>query len=319
MPEKTPVRIIFGEEIIKLASQYDFIVCNADTKCCALEDFGKYFPGREVTIGIAEQNLMGVAAGIASCGNKVIVSTYSIFATLRACEQLRTYINYGNLDVTILGTHAGLQTGSEGTSHTAIEDLAVLRTMSNMTIIQPSDNVSARILAKKALEFKGPLYVRLPFDALQDVYGPETNQHIEIGKANLVRNYGTDISLIVTGAMLHPVLEAAEQLHAAGIEAQVLDMHTLRPLDYEAILKTAKASNAVITVEDHSIYGGLGGSVAEYLSEVYPCYVKRIGIRELPIRSGNAESLYKLHHMTVDDIVDAAQQAMNLPVKGLKR
>ncbi len=310
MAEEKPVRLVFGEEILRLASQYDFIVCNADTKCCALEHFGKMFPEREISIGIAEQNLMGIASGVASCGSKVLVSTYSIFATLRACEQLRTYINYGNLNVTILGTHAGLQTGSEGTSHTAIEDVAVLRTMANMTIIQPFDNISAQLLAKKALDFVGPLYVRLPFDALDNVFAVKDDYEIEIGKGILARNDGNDVSLITSGAMVKATLQAADLLLQHEVHAQVLILHTIKPLDYDAVLTTAKATNAVVTVEDHSIYGGMGGAVAEYLADVYPCGVKRIGIQHLPIRSGNAESLYQLHHMTAHDIVAAALSAV---------
>lgn len=307
MSNKKPVRIVFGEEILRLAPQYDFIVCSADTKCCALEHFGNSFPNREVSIGIAEQNLMGTAAGLASCGSKVIVSTYSIFATLRACEQLRTYINYGSLNVMVMGTHAGLQTGSEGTSHTAIEDVAVLRTMCNMTIIQPSDNASARALAQKALDFKGPLYVRLPFDALEDIYSEKDANSIEIGKGVIVKDLGTDVSLIASGAMLGPALKAAEVLREYGIFAQVLDIHTIKPLDYDTVLQTAGETNAVVTIEDHSVYGGLGGAIAEFLSEYRPCYIKRIGIQHLPIRSGDAENLYRLHHMTVGDIVEAAK------------
>lgn len=310
MVEGKPVRLVFGEEIIRLAPQYDFIVCNADTKCCALENFGKIFPEREISIGIAEQNLMGIASGVASCGSKVLLSTYSIFATLRACEQLRTYINYGNLNVTILGTHAGLQTGSEGTSHTAIEDVAVLRTMANMTIIQPFDDISARLLAQKALEFEGPLYVRLPFDALENVFEKESDYQIEIGKGIMARNDGDDVSLITSGAMVKATLEAADLLSQQGIHAQVLVLHTIKPLDYDAVLAAAEATDAVVTVEDHSVYGGLGGAVAEYLSDVHPCSIKRIGIQHLPIRSGNAKSLYRLHHMTAQDIVKAASDAI---------
>lgn len=310
MIEEKPVRIVFGEEILRLASQYDFIVCNADTKCCALENFGKMFPQREISIGIAEQNLMGIASGVASCGSKVLVATYSIFATLRACEQLRTYINYGNLNVTILGTHAGLQTGSEGTSHTAIEDVAVLRTMANMTIIQPFDNISAQLLAQKALEFKGPLYVRLPFDALENVFQRESDYQIEIGKGIMARNDGRDVSLITSGAMVKATIQAADLLSQQGVKTQILVLHTIKPLDYDAVLATAQETNAVVTIEDHSVYGGLGGAVAEYLSDVHPCHIKRIGIQHLPIRSGNAESLYQLHHMTAQDIAAAALEVV---------
>ena len=196
-----PIRIIFGKEIIRLAEEYGYYAVCADTKCCSFEDFGDIYPERQISIGIAEQNLIGVASGLASCGHKVVLATYSVFATMRACEQLRTYICHPKQDVIVMGTHAGLQTGSEGVSHTAIEDIAILRALPNMTIIQPSDAVSARVLARKALEFHGPLYVRLPFDAVEDI-NDEATYHVEIGKANWVKRRGKDVTLIATGIML---------------------------------------------------------------------------------------------------------------------
>jgi transketolase len=197
----TPIRIVFGKEVIRLAEEYDYIAVCADTKCCNFEYFGDDYPERQVSIGIAEQNLIGVAAGLASCGHKVVLATYSVFATMRACEQLRTYVCHPKHDVMVMGTHGGLQTGSEGVSHTAIEDLAVLRAIPNMTIIQPSDSVSARALARKALDFNGPLYVRLPFDAVDDI-NDEATYDVEIGKANWVKRGGKDVTLIATGIML---------------------------------------------------------------------------------------------------------------------
>ena len=211
-----PVRIIFGEEIIKLADEFDYLAVCADTKCCAFENFGTYYPERQISIGIAEQNLIGVAAGLASCGHKTVLATYSTFATMRACEQLRTYVSHPKLDVMVMGTHSGLQSGSEGVSHTAIEDIAILRAIPNMTIIQPSDGVSARALARKALEFKGPLYVRLPFDAVDDINDPD-NYEVTIGKANWVKSDGTDVSLITTGIMLNRTLKASFFMSRAAL------------------------------------------------------------------------------------------------------
>lgn len=301
-----PVRTIFGKEVIRLAEFYDYIAVCADTKCCSFEDFGDIYPERQISIGIAEQNLIGVSSGLASCGHKVVLSTYSVFATMRACEQLRTYICHPRHDVMVMGTHGGLQTGSEGVSHTAIEDIAILRALPNMTIIQPSDGVSARILARKALEFHGPLYVRLPFDGVDDIHD-ESTYTAEIGKANWLRHQGTDISLITTGIMLERTLKAADVLAQRGIQAQVLEIHTLKPIDRQAIVETAAQTGAVLTVEDHSVIGGLGGAVAEVLSTTLPTPMRMIGIQDQFARSGDAESLYRLNHMNIDDIIRAAE------------
>lgn len=309
-----PVRIIFGTEIIRLADEFDYVAVCADTKCCGFENFGDYYPDRQFSIGIAEQNLIGVAAGLASCGHKVVLSTYSTFATLRACEQFRTYVAYPKQNVMIMGTHSGLQSGSEGVSHTAIEDIAVLRAIPNMTIIQPSDGVSARVLARKALEFKGPLYVRLPFDAVNDINDPN-NYQVEIGKAHWVKRDGKEVSLITTGIMLERTIRAAEVLESLGIHVQILEIHTIKPLDKGAIIQSAQETHAVVTIEDHTICGGLGGAVAEVLSENAPTLIRFIGIQDQFARSGKAEDLYALNHMTIQDIVDAAKLLVEMKEK----
>lgn len=231
-----PIRIIFGKEIIRLAEEYGYYAVCADTKCCSFEDFGDIYPERQISIGIAEQNLIGVASGLASCGHKVVLATYSVFATMRACEQLRTYICHPKQDVIVMGTHAGLQTGSEGVSHTAIEDIAILRALPNMTIIQPSDAVSARVLARKALEFHGPLYVRLPFDAVEDI-NDEATYHVEIGKANWVKRRGKDVTLIATGIMLDRTVKAAKALEARGVNARLWRFIRSSPLTARQLLQ----------------------------------------------------------------------------------
>lgn len=307
---KTPVRSVFGKEVIRLAEEFDYIAVCADTKCCSFEHFGDIYPERQISIGIAEQNLLGVATGLASCGHKVVLATYSVFATMRACEQMRTYICYPKHDVMVMGTHGGLQTGSEGVSHTAIEDLALLRAIPNMTIIQPSDAVSARALARKALEFHGPLYVRLPFDAVDDI-NDEANYNVEIGKANWIKRDGKDVTLIVAGILLERAVKAAAELEKKGIHAQVMEIHTLKPIDKDAIIQAANETGAIVTIEDHSVMGGLGGAVAEVLSVNKPTPMRLIGIQDSFARSGSAEDLYKRNHMTVEDIVKAAEELVN--------
>jgi len=287
-----PIRIIFGKEIIRLAEEYGYYAVCADTKCCSFEDFGDIYPERQISIGIAEQNLIGVASGLASCGHKVVLATYSVFATMRACEQLRTYICHPKQDVIVMGTHAGLQTGSEGVSHTAIEDIAILRALPNMTIIQP---------------FHGPLYVRLPFDAVEDI-NDEATYHVEIGKANWVKRRGKDVTLIATGIMLDRTVKAAKALEARGVNAQIMEIHTLKPIDREAVITAAGETGAIVTVEDHSVIGGLGGAVAEVLATNLPVSMRMIGIQDCFARSGDAEALYEANHMTAADIVAAAEE-----------
>ena len=189
MAKTLATRMAFGHEIIEIAkTNPNFVVCNADTKTCGLEKFGKYFPEREFSFGIAEQNLVGGAAGLAACGNKVFLATFAVFASMRACEQVRTFVCYPNLNVTIIGTHAGLQVGGDGATHAAIEDVAIMRSFPNMTVVQPAEAVAARALAHAAVDFTGPLYVRLHRNPVADLYDPET-YHFEWGKANTVVDY----------------------------------------------------------------------------------------------------------------------------------
>ena len=252
-----PTRIVFGNEIIEIAKENeDFVVFNADTKTCHLEHFEESFPNRAYSFGIAEQNLLGAAAGMASCGTKVIVATYSVFLCLRACEQVRTYVCQPQFDVMMLGTHAGLLTGTEGASHIAVEDLSIMRAIPNLTIIEPSDAVSARIMAREAIKFKGPLYVRLHFAPVPDVH-QEEDYHFTIGKANVMRNEtNAQVTFLVTGILLGKVLEAAEHLQEEGIAADVIEFNTIKPLDEESIIAAAKKTGALVTVEDNTILGG---------------------------------------------------------------
>lgn len=300
-------RKAFGEELLEIARQRDdFVVCSADTKTCGLEVFGKLFPGREFSFGIAEQNLVGASAGLASCGNKVFLATFAVFASMRACEQVRTFVCYPNLDVTIIGTHAGLQVGGDGATHAAIEDISIMRSFPNMTIVQPADAVAARAIAHMAVDFHKPLYIRLHRNPVADIFDPQEYQ-FKIGEAQEVLDYGNDITFIVSGILLKKAIDAANVLRRQGIGVRILDMHTLKPLDTAAVIAAAQRSGAILTVEDHTIYGGLGSAVAEVLAENYLVPMKRIGIQDKFGESGDPELLYKEHHMDTDSIVIAAK------------
>lgn len=308
MAKTLATRMAFGHELIDIAkTNENFVVCNADTKACGLEKFGTYYPEREFSFGIAEQNMVGGAAGLAACGNKVYLATFAVFASMRACEQVRTFVCYPNLDVTVIGTHTGLQVGGDGATHAAIEDVSIMRSFPNMTVVQPADAVSARAIARASVDFHGPLYVRLHRNPVDDFYD-ESNYKFEWGKANLAVDNGTDLTMIVSGILLKKAADAAAILKEQGINVRVLDMATIKPLDAEAVVKAARETGAVMTIEDHTILGGLGSAVAEVLGEQEPVPMKRIGVQDQFGESGEPELLYRDHGMDVDSIVEEAKK-----------
>jgi transketolase len=300
-------RFSFGKEMLEIAKTHeDFVVCNADTKACGIEAMSELFPTRSYSIGIAEQNLINVSAGLAASGYKVFACTFAVFLTMRCCEQVRNFVCHTNLNVTMVGTHTGLQVGEDGATHAAVEDVAIMGSMPNMTIIQPADAVAARAIAHAAHKFVGPLYVRLHRNPSPVIY--DDSYKFELGKATLVRNFGDDVALISSGIMLQKALDAADALKVKGIKARVIDMSTLKPLDEAAVLEAAKATNAVVTIEDHSTIGGLGAAVAQVLGQQYPCLLKCIGIPDVFGESGPSEVLYAKYHMDVPSIVAASEE-----------
>jgi transketolase len=302
-------RLAFGEELTAIARTKNFIVCSTDTKNCGMQNFGQLFPNREYCFGVAEQNLIASAAGFASCGLKVVVTAFATFISMRSCEQIRSYICCPNMNVTIVGTHAGLQDGGDGATHQAIEDVAIMRSFPNMTIIQPSDEVSARAAAKSALDFIGPLYVRLHRDSVRNIHDAD-NYVFVIGQAYILKDYGNDVALIGTGVLMEKVLNAANVLKDSGIKSKVIEVPTIKPLDHDMIVQAAKSTRAVVTVEDHNIIGGLGSAVAEVLSERCPVILKRIGVKDTFGESGDPESLFVKYGMSTKHIVDAAKEVV---------
>ena len=300
-------RMAFGQELIEIAKTNEiFVVCNADTKTCGLENFGKLFPGREFSFGIAEQNLVGSAAGLAACGNKVFLATFAVFASMRACEQVRTFVCYPKLNVTVIGTHTGLQVGGDGATHAAVEDVAIMRALPNMTVVQPADAVAARAIAHAAVDFEGPLYIRLHRNAVEDIYDPATYK-FQLGKANLVADYGKDMTMICSGILLKKALDAAKILQEQGIGVRVLDMATIKPLDKEAVIEAAKQTGAIMTVEDHTVFGGLGAAVAEVVTQTQPVPMDIVGIQDRFGESGDPELLYRDNAMDTESIVARAK------------
>ena len=300
-------RMAFGQELLEIAkTNTNFVVCNADTKTCGLEKFGKLFPEREFSFGIAEQNLVGASAGLAACGNKVFLATFAVFASMRACEQVRTFVCYPNLNVTVIGTHAGLQVGGDGATHAAIEDVAIMRSFPNMTVVQPADSVSARAPAHATVDFTGPLYVRLHRNPVADLYDPTTYK-FEWGKANTVVDNGRDMTMIVSGILLKKAVDAAAALKEQGINVRVVDMATVKPLDRDAVLKAAQETGAIMTIEDHTIFGGLGSAVSEVVVQSCPVPMEIVGIQDKFGESGDPELLYRDHGMDTEAIIAKAK------------
>ncbi len=315
MNKQIATRRAFGEELVQIGKERDdFIVLDADiAKSCSTDLFHKTFPERSYNFGVAEQNLMDIAAGFATTGIKVFAATYAVFASMRACEQVRTFICYPKLNVRIIASHGGLQVGADGVTHQAIEDVAIMRAIPGMTIIQPADSIAAKQAARAVIDINGPVYIRLLRNPSPVIF--DDKYHFNVGKAVKLIEFGNDLTIIPTGCMVLKALEAAEVLSEQGIKVRVLEIHTIKPIDTDAILKTAKETGAIVTVEDHTFIGGLGGSIAEVVSENYPVPVKRIGIPDVFGESGDSEILYEHFGMSVSHIVKAAKDILILKRK----
>ena len=296
--KKIATRESYGRTLAELGKEHeDFLVLDADlagsTKTAV---FRKAFPERHINCGIAEQNMVGVAAGIAATGRVAFASSFAMFAAGRAYEQIRNSVGYPQLNVKIAATHGGISVGEDGATHQCNEDFALMRTIPGMVVMVPSDDVEAEAMVRAAYAHKGPVYMRFSRLATPVFNNPETYK-FEIGKAITMRE-GKDVAIIAAGLPLASAMEAAEKLAAEGIEARVIDMHTIKPLDEEAVLRAAKEIGKIVTVEEHSIIGGLGSAVAEVLAEQCPAKLKRVGIYDRYAESGPAEAL--IHHYGLD-------------------
>ena len=295
-----------GDELVELGkNNKDIYVVDVDIgKSCKTTAFAKAYPEQHVNVGIAEQNGAGLAAGLATCGKIPFVVTYAVFGSLRMCEQIRQEICYPNLNVKIACSHGGVTPATDGASHQCIEDMGVLRTLPNMTVIMPADYWSARKLVAAAAEMNGPCYLRFTRDAIPVIY--DENTTFEIGKANLLKD-GKDVAIIANGDTVRLALEAAEVLAGKGISARVLDMHTIKPLDVEAVKACVNDIGQSITVEDHNIINGLGGAVCEVVAEMGKGQVKRVGIQDQFGQSAPYERLLAINGITVENIVAQAE------------
>ena len=296
----------FGDEIVEMGKENaNILVVDADIgKSCKTGAFRKELPAQYLNVGIAEQNCAGVAAGLATCGKIPFVVTYAAFGSMRMCEMIRQEAAYPNLNVKLACSHGGVTPANDGASHQAIEDMGIYRSIPNMTVIMPADYYAARKLVRAAADWDGPVYLRFTRDKVPVLY--DENTEFEIGKGKLLRR-GNDVAIIANGDTVRLAVEAAEALAAEGIEARVVDMHTIKPLDKACVESCVNEIGKIVTVEDHNILNGLGSAVCEVAAELGKGKVKRIGIQDQFGQSAPYERLLAINGVTVENIVEQAK------------
>ena len=312
MSKKIATREAYGKALAALANTNEnVVVLDADlSKSTKTADFKAVAPERFFNMGIAEGNMMGVAAGLSTCGKVPFVSTFAMFAAGRAFEQIRNSICYPKLNVKVCATHAGLTVGEDGASHQAIEDISLMRSVPNMVVINPADDIETEAAIKAVAEMEGPCYVRLGRMAVSRV-NDEANYNFVIGKGITLAE-GNDVAIIATGIMVEAALEAKEELAKEGINARVINIHTIKPIDEELIIKAAKETGVIVTAEEHSIIGGLGSAVAEVVSEKCPVPVLRVGVKDTFGESGKPNELLEKYGLTSNNIVNKVKEVIKL-------
>ena len=307
--EKIATREAYGKMLCELGESGDFVVLDADlaeaTKTCY---FAKAFPDRFYDCGIAEGNMIGIAAGLAASGRTAIASSFAMFAAGRAFEQIRNSVGYPHLNVKVCATHAGITVGEDGATHQCLEDIALMRTIPGMTVINPADATEAAAAVRVAVETPGPFYIRFGRYAVPVLFNSD-EYTFELGKGVLLRE-GSDVTVVATGMMVAAALEAADTLAAEGISVRVINIHTIKPLDTEILAAAARETAAVVTAEEHNVIGGLGSAVAEALAEVCPCPVLRVGVNDQFGRSGKVPPLLEMYGLTAGAVVEKVRAAL---------
>ncbi len=307
--KKIATRESYGNALAELGEKYDILVMDADLSASTKTSiFKKKFPDRFINAGIAEANMMTTAAGLASCGKIVFASSFAMFAAGRAFEQIRNSICYPKLNVKIGATHAGISVGEDGATHQCLEDIGIMRTLPNMTIINPADDIEAKAAVKAAVEHDGPVYLRFGRLGVPVLF--DESYEFEIGKGAMLRE-GTDVTLVATGLLVATALEAAELLKADGINARVINIHTIKPIDRDIITKASVETGAIVTCEEHNIIGGLGSAVAEVLCETAPAPLVRVGVEDVFGRSGKPSELFEFYGLTAQNIAQKAKLAIS--------
>ena len=311
MADKIATRESYGNALVELAEKYDFVVLDADlAEATKTVKFKKAYPERFFDCGIAEGNMMSVAAGIATTGKPVFASSFAMFAAGRAFEQVRNSIGYPHLNVKIGATHAGVTVGEDGATHQCNEDIALMRTIPGMTILNPSDDIEAKAAVEAALNFNGPCYLRFGRFAVPTI-NDRPDYKFEIGKGVCLAD-GTDVTIVATGLMVSVALEARELLAAEGISARVVNIHTIKPIDREIIAKAAEETGAIVTAEEHNIIGGLGAAVTEVVCETVPVPVVRVGMNDTYGHSGTVPALLEQYGLTPANVAESAKKAISM-------
>ncbi|SCW52642.1 transketolase [Ruminococcaceae bacterium YRB3002] len=313
MGDKKATRAAYGEALCELAQKYpQLVVLDADLSAATMtKKFSQEYPDRFFNCGIAESNMTGIAAGMATCGLKPFTNTFAIFAAGRAYEQVRNSVAYPELNVVVVGSHGGVSVGEDGATHQMIEDLSLMRTIPGMTVVNPCDANEMRLAVEALINYDGPAYLRLGRSPVESVTDECPGYSFELGKGAVLRN-GSDIAIVATGLCVQLSLKAAEILASEGINARVIDIHTIKPLDEDLILDAASDCKCILTVEEHSVIGGLGSAVAELVSSKLPVPVIRHGVNDTFGRSGKAGAVLEYFGLTPEAIADKARETLAL-------
>ena len=311
MAEKIATRDAYGNALAEFGADYDFVVLDADLAAATKTGvFKKKYPERFFDCGIAEGNMMSVAAGIAASGKTVFASSFAMFAAGRAFEQIRNTIGYPHLNVKIGATHAGITVGEDGATHQCLEDIALMRTIPGMVIVNPADAVEARAAVKAALDYNGPMYLRFGRLAVP-VFNDAESYKFELGKGVCMKD-GSDVTIVATGLMVSVAMDAAKLLEEKGINARIINIHTIKPLDKDIILKAAAETGAIVTAEEHNVIGGLGSAVAEAVCESNPVPVVRLGVNDSYGHSGKVPPLLQMYGLTAENLAAKAELAVSM-------
>lgn len=313
MGEKKATRAVYGEMLVELAEKYpELVVLDADLSSATMtKSFAKAYPDRFLDMGIAEANMIGVAAGLSTCGKKPFANSFAMFTAGRAYEQVRNSVAYPHLNVKCVGSHGGLSVGEDGATHQCLEDLALMSAIPGMMVVNPCDGNEMRQAVLALIEYNGPAYLRLGRMAVETVTDSIDGYKFELGKAAMLRD-GKDVTIAATGLMVQRALAAAELLSGEGVSARVLDFHTIKPLDGEALLAAAKETGCIVTTEEHSIMGGLGSAVAGFIGEHCPVPVVRHGVNDEFGRSGKAEQVLEAYGLTPAGIATKVKKALEM-------
>lgn len=312
MNNKISTRVAYGDALCEIGADEDIVVFDADLSICTMTcGFAEKYPERFFNSGIAEANMTGMSAGMAATGKTVFCNSFAMFSAGRAYDQVRNSICYPHLNVKVVGTHAGLSVGEDGATHQCVEDLSLMRTIPGMTVVCPCDANETKAAVKAIAAYKGPCYLRLGRAAVENVTDSVPGYSFKLGKGSLLKD-GSDVTVIATGLMVQVALEAEKKLEQLGINARIIDMHTIKPIDRNIIIKAARETGAIVTAEEHNIIGGLGAAVSETVCESYPVPVVKLGVNDVFGHSGTVEALMEKYGLTSDNVVEKVKTAVSL-------